>query len=131
MANVQRRTKAEVLEAIKGTGGIILAIANKLGIPRQTLWTYRQKWAEVEQAIEEARQDGLDFAETKLMTLIGKGDLRAIMFYLERKGKDRGWAPQQSLEVHAVAEPVQPIICFDAEQEPGRLCAGEEQNAGE
>lgn len=112
MANKQRRTKEQVLQAIPGSGGIVTVIANKLGIARRTLFKYRQQWPDVEEAIITAAEEGLDFAESKLMAQVAKGDIRAIMFYLERKGRDRGWGAQQQINLQGTT-PVQPLICFE------------------
>jgi len=105
-----KRSKAEVLAAIPGSGGIVSKIAKRLGIGRRTLFEYRQRWPEVEEAITDATEAGLDFAETQLMNLIESGDIKAIMYYLDNKGRGRGWGAQQQIQVQG--PPVQPIICF-------------------
>lgn len=108
-----KRSKAEVLAAIPGSGGIVSKIAKRLGIGRRTLFEYRQRWPEVEEAITDATEAGLDFAETQLMNLIESGDIKAIMYYLDNKGRGRGWGSQQQISLQATA-PVQPLICFTA-----------------
>ena len=106
-----RYTKKEVLEACEGCMGIQANVYRKLNISRRAFYDYRQKWPEVQQAIRDELEHGLDFAESKLMAKIQAGDLKAITFFLERKGADRGWSGgKQQIELTAPPEP--PIICF-------------------
>ena len=107
-----RHTKKEVLEACAGCLGIKANVYRKLGIPRRTFYDYCQRWPEVQQAIDDELQHGLDFAESQLFSLINQKDFRAITFYLERKGADRGWGMVGKQQVELTAAPVQPIICF-------------------
>ena len=106
-----RYTKKEVLEACEGCMGIQANVYRKLNISRRAFYDYRKKWPEVQQAIRDELEHGLDFAESKLMSKIQAGDLKAITFFLERKGADRGWSGgKQQIELTAPPEP--PIICF-------------------
>lgn len=113
-----RYTKEQLIEACKGCFGINANVYRKLGIGRRTWYQYRQKWPEVQQAVDDELQQGLDFAENQLMTLIQAGDYKAIAFYLERRGAERGWGPGKQ-QVELTQPPVQPIICFhDTKPEP-------------
>lgn len=112
MSRKLHHTKAEVLAACKGCMGICADVQRKLGISRRGFYNYRQKWPEVQEAIDDELQRGLDYAESQLLKLIADKDFRAIAFYLERKGRERGWGQQQQITLQD-AMPVQPIICFD------------------
>lgn len=114
-----KRTKEQILKEIKGSGGIVSKIAQRLGINRKTLYNYRQKWPEIDEAIKEAEEDGLDLAENQLMNRVAMGDLKAIMYYLDNKGRRRGWGQkQQNIQLES-SQPIQPIICFgDSDDEP-------------
>ena len=106
-----RLTKKQVLEACVGCMGIQANVYRKLKISRRAFYDYRRRWPEVQQAIDDELQHGVDYAESQLMQLIRQQDLRAITFFLERKGGDRGWNGKQQIEVTA-QQPLQPIICF-------------------
>ena len=107
-----RLTKKQVLEACVGCMGIQANVYRKLKISRRAFYDYRRRWPEVQQAIDDELQHGVDYAESQLMQLIRQQDLRAITFFLERKGGDRGWNGKQQIEL--TTQPLQPIICFHA-----------------
>lgn len=112
MARKTALAKHQVLSAIPGSMGVLEAIQKKLGIDRRTLYRYRQRWPEVQAAIDDERERGLDFAEFQLFKLIQEGDYRAIVFYLERKGADRGWAQQNNISLKQDTQ-VRPVFVFE------------------
>lgn len=116
--NKLRYKKEDLIEACKGSMGICESARAKLGISRRAFYNYRKRWPEIQQTLDDELQRGLDYAESQLMQLIKGKDFRAISFYLERKGKERGWSQQQQVNVHNVT-PVQPIICFEPTQAYG------------
>jgi transposase-like protein len=59
-----------ILRAVKGSGGVVSAIAARLGVQRSTVYSYAKKWAKVNEAIEEEREGLLDMAESVLFTNI-------------------------------------------------------------
>ena len=106
----------DLIEAAQGSMGIWQAIIAKAKIPRGTLAKYIQQYPELRKVIEDERERGLDFAEAKLLEQIKANDLKAVMFYLERKGATRGWSEQKKVNLEGSAgEPVQTIICFGDE----------------
>jgi hypothetical protein len=107
-----RFTKEQILEACEGCFGIKANVYRKLHMPRRTFFDYCKRWPEIEQRIDEELQHGLDFTENQLMLLIQQKDFRAITFYLERKGADRGWGVNTKQQVELTSAPLQPIICF-------------------
>lgn len=115
MGRKQRMTKQQVLEAIPGSLGINANVYRKLNISRSAFLRYRQRWPEVQQAMDEELNHGIDFAENKLMQLIQQGDFKAISFFLERRGANRGWGQQREIQLNSNGL-VQPIIVFEDEQ---------------
>jgi AcrR family transcriptional regulator len=78
--------------AIKDSFGVKAIIAKKVGCSRQTLDNAIERWPELGLMIAEENTNIVDIAESKLMTQVEAGDMRAVLFTLETKGKDRGWS---------------------------------------
>ena len=57
----------------------------------KTITNRMKECPEIEKALAEAEDRRLDEAETMLDRNIGKGDQRAIEFFLSKKGKARGY----------------------------------------
>ena len=93
MAGKAKKTKAQVLEAIRGSGGLRSAIMARLGVTAYaTLRAYLERWPEAREELEQEEERCLDEAENKLLELIRSGSLGAIMYYLNNKGKRRGYS---------------------------------------
>ncbi len=84
-------------KAIAGSRGIMQAIADKAGCSRQTLYNALKKWPELAESIRVESEALVDLAESRLVTQVENGEIRAILFTLETKGKDRGWTKRQEL----------------------------------
>jgi hypothetical protein len=87
-----RFKKAQVAEALRKASGIKSLAAKMLGCSPATIRNYCARHPELEDVIAEAVEDTLDLAEAKVKQAIGKGDLRAAFFFLECKGKHRGYS---------------------------------------
>lgn len=90
----QRIRISTVVKAIEGTGGIISQIAEKLQCSRQTVYTYINKYPEVKSAYDDEKEMILDACEEGLFDKIYGHEFEAIKYYLERKGKSRGYGGQ-------------------------------------
>ena len=88
--------------ACVGSGGIQAAIAKKLDVARSTVTVYLQKHSEMREFVEEAGEIILDVAERNINKKIVDGDESASRWKLERKGKARGYAPKQEMEVRGM-----------------------------
>lgn len=111
-------SKEEVLEKIKGSFGILTIIQKKLGISRDTLRLYRQRWPEIDTAIKDERGAFVGTAEEAILKKVKKGSIEAIKFVLSRIGKDDGWSEEQTVNVNGDGI-VQPIIMFDGGKSGG------------
>jgi hypothetical protein len=100
----------EVLDAVKGTGkfaddegvpksssGNISYIARRLGVERQTVYNYIDKWVTVERAVKDEREAMLDYTENQLLTQVREGNITAIIFTLKTLGKSRGYVERSEL----------------------------------
>ena len=110
-APAKRPVKQPKYTKAEGCLGIQANVYRRLKISRRAFFEYRRKWPEIQQAIDDEQEQGLDVAEDKLMQKIQAGNRKAISFDLEKKGADRGWSGgKQQIELTAPPEP--PIICF-------------------
>jgi hypothetical protein len=95
--NGGKYSAALFLEAIPGTGGIISAIAHRVGCTWHTAQRYINTMPTVKQAYDDECEKLLDRAEAKLIEHINEGDMTAITWYLARKGKHRGYTERQEI----------------------------------
>jgi len=91
----EKYTAAQVIEAIRGSKGIVSHAARKLGCSRKTIYNYVDRYVTVAEALEDEREDLLDFVEGKLLGEINRGNITAIIFYLKTQGKHRGYVERQ------------------------------------
>jgi hypothetical protein len=108
----------QVAEALRRSAGVVSAAAQLLqqatgrGCQPQTVRTYLKRHPELAEEIQEAVEVNLDLAETKLLAAINNGNDWAVKFYLETKGKHRGYTRRQ--EIAGVASA--PLVVTDARQ---------------
>lgn len=90
--------KADILEAIKGSGGTISTIAEALKCDWHTAKKNIEKHEETRKALDGELETGLDKIEGKAHELALDGDGAMIRFILATKGRERGYgdkAPQK------------------------------------
>lgn len=97
MARGRRRADApdltveNVEAALREGHGIILYAANLLKTSRQRLYRFIAEHPELEEVRREAEVELVDVAEQHLRRNLVRGDMKTIRWYLDRKGKDRGY----------------------------------------
>ena len=77
---------SEVAAALRASRGIQFLAAEKLGCSQATIATYMKRYKTVRDAIEEGKSWRVQFAESKLLTNIGKGKEASIFFLLKTQG---------------------------------------------
>lgn len=103
-------TQEQWIQAVRDSAGIVAAVAARLGIARQTVWENRKKHEWLEAAFKETTNESLDLAETNIQQAIAAGNLKVTMWYLERKGKTRGWGREIQIESDSMATPPQVVL---------------------
>ena len=90
-----------IIDAIRQAKGKITLAARSIGCTRQTIYDYAKKFATVQNAIDESRNDFdeelLDVAEHKLRQAVLDGDRWAIRYALDKKGSKRGYIERKEL----------------------------------
>lgn len=100
MPNYKAAKKEDVLSAIKGSYGIVLTIAGRLGCESRTAKKLIDRWEETRQAYEDENNHILDICESKVYKSVIEGDLNNAKWVLSRKGKDRGWGDDAILKLN-------------------------------
>lgn len=88
-------TKNDFKEAITNTFGCITTIAKRLQVSRTGLYKFLDRNPELKSLIEDEKEFLLDVAESKLFEKVINGDLSAIKYLLDNKGRGRGYGQQQ------------------------------------
>lgn len=99
-----RFTKAQYIEALHISRGLVYVAAQRLGCSPQAIYKAAAKHPEIREAMAEQRGRLVDTAEVALAAAVTKGDMRAIIFTLKTLGKDRGYVERSEHEVVARAD---------------------------
>ena len=99
-------TKDEVLEAVRGSNGIITNVQRKLEASRgqkiswDTTAKYVDKWEETKTALQSEKEAVLDMAEHNILKdIIDRHDVGTSKWYLRMKGKERGYEDSAALRL--------------------------------
>ena len=91
-------TQEQMLEAIKGSQGLVSKIQRRLEEITREPWNswetverYIHKWESCEQAIRAEKEAMLDLAENNIFKELARGDTATSKWYLRMKGKERGY----------------------------------------
>lgn len=135
-------TQAQMLEAIKGSQGLVTKIQRKLesmleeSVCWDTVEKYVHKWSSCEEAVKAEKEAMLDLAENNVFKELVSGDIATSKWYLRMKGKDRGYIETQ--EIHNVnADPLninlqgEPFSAEELANTTGVEISGEESTQGE
>ena len=85
------------IKACKDSGGIISIIAKRMSVSRTTLYDYIQREPIAQKYLQEAKEDILDMAESKLISSMNLGEIDSIKWYLARIGKNRGFSEKPEI----------------------------------
>ena len=91
LSKKREQTAERIIKALGETQGLLTMAARKAGVSYTTVKRYATEFPSVRQAVQDAKESMLDFAEGKLYQKIKDGDNIAIIFYLKTQGKSRGY----------------------------------------
>jgi len=78
--------------------GFVTRICKAAGISRQAFYARLERHPNLQKKLDEARDEVIDFAESKLLELINEKHYPNIRFYLETQAKDKGYVIKQEIE---------------------------------
>ena len=87
------------VKACKGSGGLISIVAKRLDVARQSVYDYLQREPKAVKYLDEAKEEILDMAESKLINSMNSNDLESIKWYLARLGRKRGYIANPEVQV--------------------------------
>lgn len=90
--------KIRFLESLLNCKGIVSYACAQSNVPRTTVYNWRNNDPDFRQQMDEIGEVQCDFVEKNLLDRISEGDVRATIFYLEKKGKNRGYGTQPVVE---------------------------------
>jgi len=94
---VVKLTVDKATRALREHHGIILKAAEACGVSRPYFYQFMEKHPELETIRAEASDVLLDIAEANVVADLGKGDGKTTRWFLDRKGKDRGYTTRQEV----------------------------------
>jgi hypothetical protein len=102
MANKNRFTAQQVIDALQATRGMVYLAAKQLKCAPDTVMNYCKRYPAVEAAKHDARGELLDVAELKLWAAVQRDEAWAIAFALRTLGRGRGYV--ERLDLHLTIE---------------------------
>lgn len=84
-------TRDEIARGILEAKGLITQAALIVGCTPQTIHNYIARYPDLQDVLNQAREQTIDIAERKLYELVEKGELGAVIFLLKTLGKSRGY----------------------------------------
>ena len=91
MAKTEQFTAQQVADALAQAKGFVSVAARNLNCADRTVRNYIERYAVCKQAVVDARESMIDFAEGKLYQNIQNNDTVSILFFLKTQGKARGY----------------------------------------
>ena len=97
-----RLTKTAVRKLIKEHRGNISAVARAMQRSRMQVYRYvREKYPDLWEEVEDAREELLDDVESELYRQgLKEGNTTALIFIAKTQGKKRGWVERQEHDMN-------------------------------
>ena len=112
--------ESDLLQAIKGSRGFYSEIAKRLKCEWHTVERAINASAVAQELIREETERTLDFVESKAIDKINEGDSVMIRFYLQTKGKRRGYTTEaEQLPDESSGEDTELTVIVDGEKIAG------------
>lgn len=90
-------SEAQLVEALKKNVGNVMAAAQSLGISDAAIYQRLRNHPELAQIRKDAEERLTDIAESHLYKAVNRGEWDKVRWWLDRKGKDRGYVTRSEL----------------------------------
>lgn len=131
MTTKKKATVADVIAQLEKSRGNLSAAAKALKISRMTIYRMSERHASVQEALDEAREQMLDEAESVLYDKVLAGETVELLFFLKTQGKKRGYV-ERIEQTGKDGQPIQTITRYaqmSDEELDGRIAELESQRA--
>ncbi|MDR3488791.1 MAG: hypothetical protein P4M05_28300 [Bradyrhizobium sp.] len=91
------RTFEQIEAAIRNSAGVFAVAAQALNVHRQRIYEWVEADPRLQAVCSEVLEETLDLAEGKLLQAIKDGSEKSIHFYLDRRGRERGYGNRMAL----------------------------------
>jgi hypothetical protein len=94
----------DFLQAYEKSLGVLKTACEATNMCRKTIWEWRKKYPEFDDACHECEETAIDFVESRMFKKIdtgGKGSESLIICYLKTKAKHRGYIERQEVDMSA------------------------------
>jgi len=98
----ERYSHDRIIEALTKSAGVLVMAAHDLGCDRRTVQRYLDRHPELREARAIIDETSLDVAEAQLFRLIEAGDGPMIRFFLQTKGRGRGYTKAIDVQLPAI-----------------------------
>ena len=98
--------KREFLEALKRCSGNVSEAVRQVPIDRKTHYNWLDADPEYAAAVDAIKESLIDRAEGVLHSLIGEGNVPAVLFFLKTQGKKRGYIERTETDVTSGGQPI-------------------------
>ena len=87
-------TTAQIEGALRRWAGIKSLAARDLNITRQAIHRRVNESAHLQTVLTEIDEENLDIGESHILKGLRAGDRHYVMYFMNRKGKERGYGPK-------------------------------------
>ena len=94
--------KRAMMEALEKSLGVVTQACKISSVSRTQYYQWLKDDPEFKKQTDDISEIAIDFAESKLHSLISQENVASTIFYLKTKGKKRGYVETQEL---AISEP--------------------------
>ncbi len=103
-------TEKALIAALRKWGGIQTLAARELGTTRQNVHSRIKNSARLQEVVAEVEEETLDLGEGHIVKGVRKGDKDLVKYYLDRKGKMRGYGPRSDVEAKLSEDTLMAIV---------------------
>lgn len=96
--------KEKFIEQLKIYMNNVSRTCEALKVPRQTFEFWKRHDKKFMEMLQESEARQVDYVESKLMSQIEKGNIKAIKYFLSTRGRKYGWGPENSQNISITNE---------------------------